>query len=142
MRNNKGSGDDASLVAGIFIVVFILGGIGGCMYVGPQYNVWNKSMEGQAELAQADYSKQVAVQAAKAKQDSAQYEAQAEIIRAGGVAKANEIIGKSLENNEAYLKYLWIHTMEDTHNQVIYVPTETNLPILEAAKRPVIQEKP
>jgi regulator of protease activity HflC (stomatin/prohibitin superfamily) len=101
----------------------------------PLYNVWNAEQRGRAQLAEAEYSKQVAVQIAKAKQESAAYEAQAEIIRAGGVAKANQIIGESLKNNEDYLRYLWIDTMKDTHNQVIYVPTETNLPILEASRR-------
>ena len=62
-------------------------------------------------------------------------EAQGEVIRADGVAKANKIIGQSLKNNEDYLRYLWIHSMGDTKNQVIYVPTETGLPILEAGKR-------
>ncbi|MGD9276296.1 MAG: hypothetical protein PVJ67_03935 [Candidatus Pacearchaeota archaeon] len=44
------------------------------------------------------------------------------------------IIGTSLQNNEAYLRYLWIDNLQNEHNQVIYVPTETNLPILEASR--------
>lgn len=124
----------------VLIVVLVLCMAGGCCAFGPSYNVWNQEMEGKAELAKADYSKQIAVQTAKAKQDSAQYEAQAEVTRAKGVAQANEIIGSSLKNNEAYLRYLWIHTMEETKNQVIYVPTETNLPLLEAGHKPAVKE--
>ena len=67
--------------------------------------------------------------------ESAKNLAQAEVIRAKGVAKANKIIGDSLRDNQDYLKYLWINNMTETKNQVIYVPTEANLPILEAGKR-------
>ena len=60
---------------------------------------------------------------------------EAEIIRAKGVAKANMIIGESLKNNGSYLRYLWIQTLNDNPQNVIYVPTEAGLPILEAGKR-------
>ena len=61
--------------------------------------------------------------------------ADAEIARAVGVAKANKIIGDSLKDNEQYLRYLWIDSLQQTQNQIIYVPTEAGLPILEAGKR-------
>jgi len=61
--------------------------------------------------------------------------ADAEIERARGVAGANKIIGESLKNNDAYLRYLWIQGLQDKDNNVIYVPTEAGLPILEAGKR-------
>lgn len=109
---------------------FAIFGLWGC----PNYNVYSSRLAGQAELAQADSSKQVAVQTALAKKESATYEAEAEVIRAGGVAKANSIIGDSLKNNEAYLRYLFVNNLADTKNQVIYVPTEANLPILEATR--------
>ncbi len=60
---------------------------------------------------------------------------QAEIERAKGVAQANKIIGDSLKGNEVYLKYLWVNGIENTKNQIVYIPTEANLPILEAGKR-------
>lgn len=56
-------------------------------------------------------------------------------MRAEGVAKANKIIGDSLKGNEAYLRYLWIDKLEGSKQQVIYVSTETGLPLLEAGKR-------
>lgn len=121
--------------AKLFSVLFIVAAISLALWFFPVYGVWTAEQNGKAQLAEAEYSKQVAVQTAKAKQESASYEAQAEITRAGGVAKANQIIGESLKDNEAYLRYLWIHTMEDTKNQVIYVPTETSLPILEATRK-------
>jgi hypothetical protein len=57
------------------------------------------------------------------------------VLKAEGVAKANKIIGDSLKGNESYLRYLWIEKMTETGKEVIYVPTEAGLPILEAGKR-------
>ena len=115
-------------------VIIIASGIGGCMYGMPKYNVYEQALHGEAELAKANYSKQVAVQEAHAKMESAKLLADAEVIRAEGVAKANKIIGDSLNNNEAYLRYLYINNLEHSQNQIIYVPTEANLPILERRK--------
>lgn len=123
------------IVGSIVIVAALCVGTG--MYGCPQYSVYSKRMDGEAELAQANYSKQVSVQTALAKKDAATFEAQAEVIRAGGVAQANKIIGDSLKNNEAYLRYLFVNNLEHTQNQVIYIPTEAGLPILEAGHKPV-----
>lgn len=119
---------------------FIAFGMWGC----PQYNVYSQRMEGEAQLANANYSKQVAVQEAQAKMDSATLLANAEVARAKGVAQANQIIGDSLKNNEAYLRYLFVNNLENTKDQVIYVPTEANLPILEATRnqKPVVVQSP
>lgn len=100
----------------------------------PPYRVYSQEMDGKAELAKADYSKQVAVQEAKAKQESAKYEAEAEVTRARGVAQANQIIGESLKNNEAYLRYLWVNKLDAQKGQVIYVPTEAGMPMMEAGR--------
>jgi regulator of protease activity HflC (stomatin/prohibitin superfamily) len=89
---------------------------------------------GKADLAEAEFSRKTKIAEAKARHESAKYDAQAEIERAKGVAEANRIIGSSLKNNDAYLRYLWIQHL-DEGNQVIYIPTEGNLPILEAGKR-------
>lgn len=85
-------------------------------------------------LAHASSSKEVAVAEAKAKMESAKLLAEAEVIRAEGVAKANKIIGDSLKGNEAYLRYLWVNNLENSKNQVIYVPTEGGMPIMEASR--------
>ena len=100
--------------------------------VGPLYNVWAQSLQGKAELQKAEYTRQVAVLEAQAKKDSAQQLADAEIIRAGGVAKANEIIGNSLKDNREYLQYLYITGIEEGSqkgNVTIYVPTEGGMPV-------------
>ena len=84
------------------IAIFV-GGIivfGAVLFIGgPIYGVWQQSLAGKAELQKAEYTRQVAVLEAQAKMDSAQKLAEAEIIRAGGVAKANQIIGDSLKDN-------------------------------------------
>lgn len=116
------------ILSALFVVMLVAGGCAGY----PQYNVYHQRLDGEAELAKANFSKQVAVQEAQAKMDSAKLLAQAEVERAKGVAQANQIIGDSLHNNEDYLRYLFINNLETTRNQVIYIPTEAQLPILEA----------
>jgi len=103
------------------------------MYGYPQYKVYEQKMAGEAELANANYSKKVAVQTSIAKRDAAVFEAEAEVARAKGVAQANIIIAGSI--TEPYLRYLFVNGLEHTQNQIIYVPTETQLPILEAGRR-------
>ncbi len=118
--------------AGVVVLLLIFGSF---LYGCPQYWVYHQRMEGEAELSKAHYSKQVQVQDSEAKLESAKSLAKAEVERAKGVAEANKIIGESLKNNESYLRYLWIHSLEVTQDRVIYIPTEANLPILEAGKR-------
>lgn len=118
----------------IFGILLLCGGLYGC----PQYAVYSSKLDGEAELAKAEYSRQVQVRDAQGKLDAAGHLADAEVRRAEGVAKANAIIGDSLRNNEAYLKYLWITdvTSGGKAPTVIYVPTEANIPILEAGRAP------
>lgn len=106
----------------------------------PRYDVYSREMTGKAELAQASSNRQIKVNEAMAAEEAAKHLAQAEIERAKGVAEANRIIGDSLKGNEDYLRYLWIHNLAEAEGkgaQVIYVPTETNLPILEATRHQV-----
>lgn len=93
--------------------------------------------KGEAELLEAESSKKIAVETARAQLESAKLLAQAEVERAKGVAEANKIIGDSLKANEAYLRYLYLTNLEkaEAKGTVIYVPTEAGLPILEAGKR-------
>lgn len=122
------------IIGGAIIIGMIIGMIFGFMALYAKYNVWSSSLSGQAILAQAEYSRQVTVREAQAKMDSAKLLAQAEIERAKGVAEANLIIGESLKGNESYLRYLWIDSIQQTSNQIIYVPTEAGLPVLEAGR--------
>jgi regulator of protease activity HflC (stomatin/prohibitin superfamily) len=109
--------------------------IWGFCAIGRVYSVWAQGKEGEAELARAESNRRIKILEAKAAEESSKYLSAAEVVRAKGVAEANKIIGQSLHNNEGYLRYLWIHNLENTKNQIIYVPTEAGLPILEAGKR-------
>lgn len=116
------------------VAVVVFGGIvlfAGIIFIGgPQYNVWQQSLAGKAELQKAEYTRQVAVLEAQAKKDSAQQLAEAEIIRAQGVAKANSIIGDSLKGNPAYLQYLWITQGEGNTERTVYmVPSNGGAPV-------------
>lgn len=114
------------------VMLFAFGGLWGC----PRYHVWQQGLAGEAELARAEANRKIAIQEAESKKASAHLLAEAEVIRAEGVAKANAVIGQSLKGNEAYLRYLWIDTLAKDDKQIIYVPTEAGMPILEAGKRP------
>jgi hypothetical protein len=125
-------------VTTIILVLFsglIVLGMWGC----PHYKVYQQRKEGEAMLAHATASKEVAVAEAKAKMESASLLAQADTIRAHGVARSNQIIGASLKGNPEYLHWLWIDNIEKNPQAVIYVPTEANLPIMEATR---FQNKP
>jgi hypothetical protein len=103
-------------------------------FMAPYVNVWQQSMVGQAELARAESNRQIVTCEALAKKESSKALADAEAIRAEGVARANKIIGDSLSGNEGYLRYLWIQSLQSSKMQVVYVPTEANLPILESRR--------
>lgn len=109
-------------------------GTGGCMFGWPQYKVYEQRLVGEAKLKEAESSRMIAVQEAKAKLEAATMLADAEIARARGVAEANKIIGDSLKDHPEYLTYLWIKEVNADGNAVIYVPTEAGLPILEAGR--------
>lgn len=128
MKKAQGS---VIIIFGITLfVVLIIGGMIGL----PLYNVWSREMSGKAQLKEAEWNRQIAIQEAEARLASSTLDAEAEVERAKGVAEANEIIGGSLAGNEAYLTYLWINGLHDGSSETIYIPTEANLPILEATR--------
>lgn len=124
---------DLMLAFGIVVGIVFAIAIG--MVALPFYSVWQQEMSGKAEFAKAEQNRRILVEEAKARLESSKLDAESEVERAKGVSKANEIIGSSLKNNEQYLRYLWIQGLHDGSSEVIYVPTEANLPILEAGKR-------
>ncbi len=60
--------------------------------------------------------------------EQARKEAEIEVARAEGAAKAQKIIRETL--SDSYLQYLWIRTLNENPN-VIYVATEANMPIFK-----------
>ena len=133
--------DAAAVGLGIVVIgVLSVGGIGGCMYVAPQYNVYSQRMSGHAEFQKAESNRQIRVLEAKAAFEAADMTAKAEVRRAEGVAAANKIIADGLGGPEGYLRWRYIEMLENTGQKegrdVIYIPTEAGLPILEAGKAP------
>jgi hypothetical protein len=127
MSDGKLIMSDGKLIAlGVFIVV---GAITTFMFGWPMYNVWASGKSGQAALAEAQFERQTLVVQSQSKLEAAALDAQAEVVRAHGAASSTQIIGESLQNNEAYLRYLWIQDMQTTDKQLLYVPTEAELPV-------------
>lgn len=124
-------------LAAIAVVAASLSGCGVILQaVNPDYKTHLAKINGESELAQALAAKQVAVQTAKAKAESAAYEKQAEITRAEGAAAAIKITGEALQDHPEYLRYLYVNNLAESKDQIIYIPTEAGLPILEAGRRP------
>ena len=135
MKSIMKSGRAEGELIWVFIILFMLALVAVAAVGLPIYNVWTKEMSGKADLANAEWSKQIAIEEAKAELESASLKAAAEVERAKGVAEANAIIGDSLKDNDAYLRYLWIQGLHDGSSETIYIPTEANLPILEAGRK-------
>jgi len=116
------------------IIIGMLFLIGGGMAILPIYGVWQQGLKGEAELRRAEQNRKITIQEAMAKLEAADYLNQAEVMRAEGVAKANEIVQEGLGGPEGYLRYLWINGLEGNQASIIYVPTEAGIPILEAGR--------
>lgn len=114
--------------------VLFIGVLFGISYTYRNYSVWSSSMAGKAELARAEFSRKIAVTEAEAKAAAAESLAKADIIRAEGIAKANKIIGQSLSQNEKYLQWKFIDELPQQQNQIIYLPTDSFLPMTEAGR--------
>ena len=63
--------------------------------------------------------------------EQARKDAEIEVARAEGAAKAQEIVRSTL--SDSYLQYLWIKTLNENPN-VIYVATEANLPLFKTTR--------
>lgn len=114
-------------LAGIVVIVIAMA------FVRPWYNVWSQEMEGKAEFAKAEQNRKIKIEEAKANLEAEKLNAQAEIERAKGAAEAIRIENGSI--TPTYIQYLWVRQQADLSDKtVIYVPTETNLPILESTR--------
>ena len=114
----------------IISIFLILGFIGLLMWGIPKYNVWNKQLKGEAQLKESEYSKKVLIEEAKAKLEAEKLNAEAEVERAKGMSEAMEIENGKL--TDTYIKYLWVRGMTGNEANIIYIPTEAGLPVLEA----------
>ncbi len=113
------------------VLVFLLI-VGISMWGIPQYAVWQQSLSGKAKLKEAEYSRQVQIEEAKANLEAEKLNAESEVARAKGAAEAIEIEGGNLTTQ--YIQYLWVRQNRFNDKTTIYIPTEANLPILEASR--------
>lgn len=117
------------------LVLFVL--IGGGMYGCPQYDVYSKRLAGVAALAESESGRQVLVQTARAERDAATLRGERRIIDARAEAEANGVLIDRFGGPENYLRYLYIEMLKEQDgegNTVIYVPTEAQIPIMEAGR--------
>ena len=129
---SKGSGGGVAGTIGV--LVLMVGLVAAAMVIAPQWNVWRADLAGKAALAEAKNARRVAIEEAEAQLEAAKFYAQAEVERARGVAEANAIIADGLGGPEGYLRYLWINQLGENGQDVIYIPTEAGIPILEAGR--------
>lgn len=103
------------------------------MFGGPVYRVWQQEMRGRAQFAEAEQNRRIKIEEAKANLEAEKLNAQAEVERAKGAAEAIKIENGTL--TDRYIQYLWVRNQNNLNDKtVIYIPTETNLPILEAGR--------
>jgi len=106
------------MVGVILVVATMVALLSGC-------RVWTAERQGQAELARARYAKQVIEVEAEQRLIAETFFAEAEVVRAKGIAEAMEIINAEL--TPEYLKHFWIRTLAE-HDNVIYVSIESGFP--------------
>lgn len=119
--------DEAGMpVAGAFafgaLFTLVLTCIAGWLTFAPEYRLYKANIE-----------KRIIVTQAIAEADADKEYARGEVERAKGTASANKIVAGSI--TEQYLRYLFVNNLKLTKNQIVYIPTEAGLPILEAGKR-------
>lgn len=121
-----------NIIGGFALISFVALIILALLFGMPRYKVWQQEMEGKAEFAKAEQNRQIKIEEAKANLEAEKLNAQAEIERAKGAAEAIKIENGSLTST--YIQYLWVRQQQNTLDKVVYIPTEANLPILEAKK--------
>jgi len=112
-------------ILGIIGLLVIIGLV---MWLIPVYRVWSSEMRGRADKAEAEFNKQIIVIEAEARLEAEKLNAEAEVERARGAASAMYLVEDAL--TETYIRYLWVRLMTENNN-VIYIPTEASLPLLE-----------
>ena len=122
---------NANKIFGLVAVVIVL--VIGAAFLLPWYNVWQQEMAGKAEFAKAEQNRKIKIEEAKANLEAEKLNAQAEVERAKGAAEAIRIENGSI--TPTYIQYLWVRQQSNLNDKtVIYVPTESNLPILESPR--------
>ena len=115
----------SSICGTIILAGLIALGMVGC----PKYNVWEQGLAGKAKLERASQERKILVEQAKA-----------ELEAAGIRAEAIEVLGQKAKDYPEYRLQEFLGAFaealqSDKIDKIIYVPTEANIPIMEAGKR-------
>ena len=115
--------------AAIALLMLILVMMAGC----PPYAVWEQRLTGEAELRRAEENRKILVEQARAERDSA-------ALRAEAIG----IVGQAAKDFPEYRYQEFLGAFgealqSDKVEQIIFVPTEANIPVTEAG-RTVITE--
>ena len=116
-------------IAGLFTLFLIIAFFFGLAASMKHYSVWAMEKTGEGMLRQANYERQTQVAQAQAERDSA-------ALR----AEAIHILGAAAQQYPEYRQQEFIGAFArcletGCASQIIYVPTEANIPITEAGKR-------
>jgi len=138
LRSDRGHVTD--LVLALMIIVPVVAIILGLMFGIPKYRLWKidynakimvieAKAQGEAIKARAENSKLALVSQAQAEKESAKLK-----------AEAVAIMGEAAKNYPEYRQQEFISgfteaLQEGKINQIVYVPTEAMIPIMEAGKR-------
>lgn len=114
------------------VLVLVLGIVFLFRAAGPQLNLYKANTEKKAVIAEQRAKSEAAEFAARSAVTQAKAKAEAMVIEATALAESQRIIAATL--TDEFVRYLYIKAIEGNPNQVIYVPTEAGLPILEAGR--------
>jgi hypothetical protein len=114
-------------ITGFFLVLWVV-----LSLAAPQLRLYKANTEKKAAIAEARAQSDAAEYTAERKVKIATSEAEADRIRAVGIADANETIASSL--TDEYNQWYFIDRLDDVNGQIIYVPTEAGVPITEGGR--------
>ncbi len=115
---------------GTIIAWFILALVAFTILWKPLVGPWSQERAGLANLRQAEQERKILVEQARAEKEAATMRAEAIAI----VRQASQEFPEY--RNQEFMGAFAEALQAGTINQIIYVPTEANLPILEASRAP------
>lgn len=126
IRNERGEIESKLfiIIAAFFGIVIITG----LAFAIPTWNVWRSGMSGEAALKRAEQTRQILVTQAKAEKEAAQ-------LRADAIS----IVGKAAKEFPEYRQQEFLGAFAEALkdgkiSQIMYVPTEANIPVTEASR--------
>ena len=123
MKKQKG---DAAVVVLTLIIIAVIGLL---FFAIPMWNVWRMGLSGEAELNKAEQTKKIMIETARAEMEASSLRARAIEIMGGAAKKYPEY------RQQEFIQAIGEALREGDIDQIIYVPTESNIPITEAGKR-------